>query len=138
MIKGLEKLLLAKGIKPTAMRLIVLEFLRSQRSAISLTEMEAQLDHSDRATIFRTLKTFEEKGMIHAIDDGTGKTKYALCQDECDTLHHHDLHIHFYCNSCEETTCHPGIAIPEIHLPEGYAMQEINLVVKGTCMKCTA
>lgn len=137
MIKGLEKRLLAKGIKPTAMRLIVLEFLSGQRSAISLTELEARLDHSDRATIFRTLKTFEEKGMIHPIDDGTGKTKYALCQDECGD-NHHDLHIHFYCNHCEETTCHPGIAIPEIHLPEGYVMQEVNLVVKGTCVKCAA
>lgn len=138
MIKGLEKQLLAKDIKPTAMRLIVLEFLRRQHAAITLIDLETGLDHSDRITIYRTLKTFEEKGMVHRIEDGTGATKYALCPEACDPGHHHDLHIHFYCMDCKETTCLPGIEIPAVQLPARYVLQEINLVAKGTCNKCAA
>lgn len=132
----LVKRLEAKQINPTAMRLLVLEFLARQRAAITLIDLENGLDHSDRVTIYRTLKTFEEKGMVHRIDDGTGAAKYALCPEECGTQHHHDLHIHFYCTTCKETTCLPSVGIPDVRLPESFRLSEISLVAKGTCDKC--
>lgn len=130
--------MLARKIKPTAMRLVVLGFLHRQHAAVTLIDLENGLDRSDRVTIYRTLKTFEEKGIVHRVDDGSGAAKYALCPDACDAGHHHDLHIHFYCIACKETTCLPGFEIPELRLPERYTMQEINLVAKGTCNKCAA
>ena len=70
-------------IKPTAMRMLVLEKLSMQHSAISLTDLEDQFEKSDRTTIYRTLKLFELKGLIHIIDDGTGAPKYARCSSLC-------------------------------------------------------
>ena len=131
-----EQRLTDKHINPTAMRLLVLEVLLNQTSAMSLSDIEKSLEPADRITIYRTLKTFEEKGMIHSIDDGTGSPKYALCIEDCDANHHHDLHVHFYCTNCKETFCLPDSKIPELSLPVGFSAVEMNLVVKGVCINC--
>lgn len=137
MTKDIESTLKSKKINPTAMRLLVLDFLTKQTSAISLNDLEKGMGPSDRITLYRTLKTFEEKGLVHSIDDGTGATKYALCDTDCDGENHHDLHVHFYCNSCKETFCLPNTQIPEIALPTGFERQEMNLIIKGICELCT-
>jgi Fur family ferric uptake transcriptional regulator len=133
---GTEKKLANKNINPTAMRLLVLDSLLKQNSAVSLSDIEKTLEPADRITIYRTLKTFEEKGLIHIIDDGTGSPKYALCPDECNPGHHHDLHVHFNCILCKETFCLPDTKIPEVLLPGNFIATEMNLVVKGICSKC--
>lgn len=131
-----EQKLTAKNINPTAMRLLVLDSLLQQHSAVSLSDIEKSLHPADRVTIYRTLKTFSEKGLIHVIDDGTGSPKYALCTDDCDTDQHHDLHVHFYCVNCKETFCLPNSKIPEVALPADFTSAEMNLVVKGVCSNC--
>lgn len=118
------------------MRLLVLDFLRKQSTATSLTDIESDLIHSDRITIYRTLKTFQEKGLVHCIEDGTPAPKYALCEDDCNANHHHDLHVHFYCHRCNRTYCLPNSSIPEIQLPQKFQPEELNLIVKGVCEQC--
>lgn len=137
MIKiGIEQKLKDKEINPTAMRLLVLDHLLEQHTAISLSDIEKGLAPADRITIYRTLKTFEDHGLVHSIEDGTGVPKYAICLEECDAHAHHDLHVHFYCNSCKETFCLPKSKVPQIGLPKGFIFQEMNLVVKGVCNRC--
>ena len=131
-----EQKLIHKNINPTAMRLLVLDFLLDQSSAIGLSEIEKNLAPADRITIYRTIKTFEEKGLVHLIDDGTGTPKYALCDDDCDANEHHDLHVHFYCITCKETFCLPDSKIPDITLPKKFSTLEMNLTVKGVCDQC--
>lgn len=118
------------------MRLIVLDFLVKQTSAISLTDMELGLQRTDRVTLYRTLKTFEEKGLVHRIENGSGIAKFALCQQECDAGQHHDTHVHFYCNACKETFCLPRTSIPEVVLPMNFQSEEMNLIIKGICPDC--
>lgn len=131
-----EKKLTDKKINPTAMRLLVLNFLLKQNTAVRLTDIEKGMEPADRTTIYRTLKTFEEKGLVHSIDDGTGFPKYALCADACDADEHHDLHVHFYCLKCKETFCLPNSKIPDVSLPDKFHSSEMNLVVKGICDQC--
>lgn len=119
------------------MRLLVFEFLQKQHAAVSLSDIEDSFDTSDRTTLYRTLKTFEEKGVVHQIDDGTGTAKYALCETDCDCLIEQDLHLHFHCSECSETVCLTEHKIPHIHLPEGFQAENVNLVVKGICDKCS-
>lgn len=138
MLKQLEERLQQKSIRPTAMRLLVLEFLDGRDSAISLTDLENGFERSDRITLYRTLKTFEEKGLVHSIDDGSGAPKYALCQDDCISSYHRDLHVHFYCHSCKQTYCLPSYKIPDLRLPAGYIAEEASLLVKGQCERCRA
>lgn len=136
MIQSLETKLNGKNICPTAMRLLVLEALSDQEAAISLSHLEKAFDKSDRVTLFRTLKTFQENGLVHIVDDGTGAPKYALCEEGCNCDIKRDLHVHFHCRVCSETFCLPKYKIPEIDLPERFRPEEANLVVKGICGKC--
>lgn len=133
----LELILEKNNVKPTAMRLLVLQFLINQKVAVSLTNIEEYFDNSDRTTLYRTIKTFEEKAIVHQIDDGTGISKYALCENGCNCVIEQDLHLHFHCSNCNETVCLTEHKIPHINLPEGYLAEDVNLVVKGICEKCS-
>lgn len=136
MLKKLESKLTSKNIRPTAMRLLVLDFLSGRSAAISLTDLESAFERSDRITLYRTLKTFQEKGLVHTIDDGTGAPKYALCEEGCRCDFERDMHVHFHCRVCSETFCLPKYKVLEIDLPENFQPEEANLVVKGICAKC--
>lgn len=126
----------ARDIRPTAMRLLVLQQLARQPFAVSLVELEQLLDTADRVTIYRTLKTFLDHKLVHSIDDGTGAVKYALCADTCD-CQPSQLHAHFHCTSCQKTYCLTESTIPAIHLPQKFVLHEAELVVKGLCERCS-
>lgn len=133
-----EIILTQKKIRPTAVRLLVLKYLGRQSVATSLTDIENNFDRSERTTLYRTLKTFEENGIVHKIDDGSGIAKFALCEMECNCELETDLHLHFHCNTCGETQCLTEQKIPHIILPKGYKAMDANLVVKGVCSKCNS
>lgn len=135
-MKKVEQLLNNKNVRPTAMRVLVYQQLVEADMAISLTDIENNFDQADRTTLYRTIKTFENNGVVHAIEDGTGVTKYALCDAFCNAHHHKDLHLHFHCTICEETTCLTHYKIPKIILPKGYHAKDVNLTVTGVCDKC--
>lgn len=136
MAHPLEDTLIAKQITPTAMRLLVLDVLQRHPAALSLADVEALLQPVDRITVHRTLKTFTEKGLVHRVEDGSGAVKYALCAPTCTPTQHHDLHVHFFCTQCRETSCLPAVPIPAIILPGAYRVQETSLVMKGLCAPC--
>lgn len=133
-----EDVLIAKQITPTVMRLLVLGVLQQHAAALSLADVEQLLQPVDRITVHRTLKTFTEKGLVHRIEDGSGAAKYALCEPTCTPELHQDLHVHFFCTKCLETSCLPTVAVPAIALPGAYRVQETSLVMKGLCPRCTA
>lgn len=134
-MKELENKLKSRAVKPTTMRLLVLEVLEQQAAAVSLQDLEEAFEKADRITLYRTLKTFQEKGLVHSIEDGTGATKYALCEPGCECAPE-DLHVHFHCNSCGQTFCLPKVGIPAFQLPGNFSLQEISLMAKGTCAAC--
>jgi len=135
MNQKIDKKLTSRNIKPTAMRQLVLQVLTEQKTAISLPELENKFEKADKATLYRTLKTFEENKLIHSIDDGTGSVKYALCQETCE-CHPEDLHVHFLCTSCSQTYCLTDIPVPKINLPTKFQLEKVNMVVKGICSNC--
>ncbi len=131
----LENKLEKRDIKPTAMRLLVLQFLTEQIKAVSLSDIENSLYYADRSTLFRTLKTFEKNKLIHSIEDGSGQVKYAICLEECDCSAQ-DLHYHFHCTKCTNTFCLTSLSVPAIDIPKGFVMQQANMVIKGVCANC--
>ncbi|MBD0777297.1 transcriptional repressor [Maribacter sp. ANRC-HE7] len=137
-MEKIVQLLESKGIRPTAIRLIAYKRLAELDVAISLGNLEKDFMVSERSTLFRTMKTFVDKGVVHQIEDGTGVIKYALCEENCECEVGNDLHLHFHCNNCNETVCLTEHKIPHIHLPEGYKTEDINMVVKGVCDKCSS
>lgn len=133
-----EDTLIARQITPTPMRLLVLDVLQRHPAALSLADVELLLGHAYRITVHRTLKTFTEKGLVHRIEDGSGAVKFALCEPGCPPEHHQDLHVHFFCTRCRETSCLPTVMVPVIALPGAYQVQETSLVMKGLYENCAS
>ena len=134
----IEQVLKEHHIRPTAIRLLMYRLLKNSDVALSLNDIESDFDQSERTTLYRTIKTFEQKGLVHQIDDGTGIAKYALDRLGSGKGPSQDLHLHFHCTNCNETICLTDRKIPHISLPEGFITQDMNLVLKGTCDKCNA
>lgn len=124
-----------KGVRPTAMRILVLQYLTELGHMTSLIDLENHFDYADKSTLFRTLKTFEDKGVIHKVDDGTGIVKYGLCSETCSCLKE-DQHFHFHCEKCKETYCLSSMSIPKLELPSQFILRQVNLVLKGICPNC--
>ncbi len=126
-----------KNVRPTAMRILIYKYMAEKEIAVALTDIENAFEKAERTTLYRTLKTFEENGIAHQIEDGTGIAKYALCEPGCNCELDQDLHLHFHCDHCDETVCLTEHKIPHINLPEGYIAEDANLVVTGICEKCS-
>jgi len=133
----IEKTLLDNSIRPTAMRILIYKFMANNETAVALTDIEEAFEKAERTTLYRTLKTFEEKGIVHQIDDGTNISKFALCQPGCNCEIDQDLHLHFHCSQCDKTVCLTEHKIPHINLPAGYIAEDVNLVIKGICDTCS-
>lgn len=124
-------------LKKTPARVFVLMRLLQSHAAISYQMFEKELKHlADRITLYRILKSFEEKGIIHKTFDHEGLPKYAMCHDTCQTNHHHDHHVHFNCTQCNETICMEKIDIPKISLPKGFKATSFAFSVNGLCKTC--
>ncbi len=136
--QALVKKLSSRKIQPTAMRLLVLKFLVDQKAAVSLNLLETHFTRSDRTTLYRTLKTFEEKGLVHRIDDAGDSTKYALCPADCTCTYPNDTHLHFFCTDCENTFCFTDLSIPNFPLPDQFIPEKGNFVISGYCPACAA
>lgn len=132
----LEEKLENRDIKPTTMRLLVLKELLDAETAISLKKLEAKFDRADKATLYRTLKTFQEKKLIHGLEDGTGSTVYALCEEDCE-CGPTEQHVHFHCEQCDETYCLTQAKIPVMPIPIGFKAREATMVYRGTCVNCS-
>ena len=78
-LKKLEQ----REIKPTAIRLLILKTMMQHKEAFSLLDLENDLDTVDKSTIYRTITLFLTHHLIHAIDDGSGSLKYAVCSNDC-------------------------------------------------------
>ncbi|WP_423999221.1 Fur family transcriptional regulator [Maribacter sp. IgM3_T14_3] len=133
----IEKTLDNKSVRPTAMRILIYKFMAGKQNAVALTDIENAFEKAERTTLYRTLKTFEEKGIVHQIDDGTNISKFAVCEPGCNCEIDQDLHLHFHCSQCDKTVCLTEHKIPHINLPAGYIAEDANLVIKGICDSCS-
>ncbi|MBQ7878865.1 MAG: transcriptional repressor [Bacteroidaceae bacterium] len=124
-----------KGIRPTAVRLLVAQALAASDSLLSLSDLEVLLDTVPKSTIFRTLTLFTEHRLVHCIEDGDGAFRYELCSGghDCDIS---DMHTHFYCEVCRKTFCFKEVHIPQVQMPDGFEMHSVNYMVKGVCNRC--
>lgn len=131
------EILESRGIKATAIRIMLLRVMASEGHAMSVQSLEDELETFDKSTIFRAITLFNEHGLLHSIDDGTGVVKYAFCHDDHEE-EHQDLHVHFYCESCHKTLCLEDVPAPHVDLPEGFVQHGVNFVVKGLCPDCSS
>ena len=125
------------NLSVTESRKRILQIFLEEKGALAHGDIEKRAGEKfDRVTIYRTLQTFLEKGIIHSIPTADNAIRYALCKDQCSAGHHHDHHIHFICNNCQRTYCLDDVVTPEIKMPKGYQASHVEVVVEGVCKDC--
>ncbi len=134
-----DHMLADHGLRKTSFRKEVLSiFLENKGKAVTNATIEDSLKDFDRITLYRTLKSFEEKGLIHIALDSKGLSRYALCDHNCNAHQHQDTHAHFHCDNCGNTTCldemHDGY---ESLVPQGYQIKDVQITFSGVCQSCT-
>jgi Fur family transcriptional regulator, ferric uptake regulator len=138
MVSRSNAILREHGLRVTSVREKVLQiFLDAGQTALSNADIEKHFDRLDRITLYRTLRTFEEKGLIHQVVDNSNTPKYAACSDHCEEHDHHDDHAHFHCVKCEKTICLEGTVLPAVIPPSGFKVAEKHMVLSGTCDACS-
>jgi Fur family ferric uptake transcriptional regulator len=131
-----RQILRESNLRLTTSRSSILGLFLNNPHALSYADIEKEVGSSfDRVTVYRTLRSFLDKGIIHKILDDTGP-KYGLCSEYCSAAQHRHNHVHFKCSKCGQTSCLDEVAIPEIDLPNGYKPREVNLLVQGVCDDC--
>ncbi|WP_258098163.1 Fur family transcriptional regulator [Marinoscillum pacificum] len=123
-------------LRVTDCRMDVLEHFQQQKRALSFRDLEDRFQEYDRVTLYRTLHSFEENGLLHKIPGDSGSAVYGLC-NSCGVESHHHNHMHFKCTSCGVTECiDTPINIPSVSLPKDYKMSDMDVIINGLCKLC--
>lgn len=132
----IENLFALKKIRATSNRISIYEAILHQNNTFSLVNIEDALLHLDKSTIFRTMILFEERQLIHSIEDGSGSKKFCLCPNQgyCQL---DESHCHFHCEVCGKTICLDKLTVPEVNMPEGFIVKKANYIIQGICPDCS-
>ncbi len=133
----LMEILKKNQLSVTESRKQILELFLETPGALAHSDIEKSTHAAfDRVTVYRTLQTFVDKGIIHNIPTSDNSILYALCKDNCEEGHHHDHHVHFVCDNCNKTICLEDVTVPEVKLPQGFVPRHAEMVVNGICDDC--
>ncbi|PWJ42996.1 Fur family transcriptional regulator [Sediminitomix flava] len=129
-----EDLLNQYNLRKTAFRIELLTYFDKTKHALTVSEIIARSDgKTDKATIYRTLMTFEKSGLIHKVPDPNNNARYALEYTENSEVKNH---AHFICHSCKKTFCMNDLSVPSIECKEGFVVKVSNLTLEGVCPEC--
>ena len=132
----LRRVLMSHNLRITDCRKNVLQFFMDREAALSQGDLETQFKQYDRVTLYRTLNSFLDAGILHKIPNSQGAATYGLCHETCSPEHHNHNHVHFKCNNCGQIKCLDDKSVPEVTVPDGYLIETVNMIVDGVCAKC--
>lgn len=136
-MKQIPDILKRNSLSITDGRIKILELFYKSDGALAHADIEKKTGQVlDRVTVYRTLQTFVEKGIIHQVPTTDNSILYALCKQNCEEGHHHDNHVHFVCNQCEETVCLDDVTVPLVKLPVGFRPTHAAMIITGLCNNC--
>ncbi len=135
--KDIADLLSSHGLKKTPIRIQILNLFLQHHYALSANDL---VDHMksgiDRVTVYRTLIAFEAQGILHKASENKHGIKYALCQHSSSYQEHADKHVHFVCESCNQTYCLSDVVIPEVQISAEFSVHKVNYTISGVCGAC--
>jgi len=122
-------------LKATPIRTEILKIFQQDDRAVPQSEILQKLSHPDRVTVYRTLQSFMEKGLIHEALSDQHETYYALCSSCKPGIHRHH-HAHFKCNDCGDVSCIEVESETRFDIP-GFQVDKVNIEITGLCAKCS-
>lgn len=135
-MEPVEKILTHYQLKNTKIRHAVLNLFLNSKTGLSHTDVSKLLEIPfDRVTLFRTLSSFEEVGLIHKIIGLNGISLYAFSENQ--DPEKEESHAHFICLHCGEAFCLDDVFLPQIiDIPKGFKTVQLDVKVKGYCKDC--
>ena len=133
--EDIKKLLRTRNLKATELRLDLLKIISSFSKAVSYKEIQNSLIKFDRVTLYRTLNTFINRGILHKIIFEDNQSFYALCSMECTSDKHQCQHIHFQCNHCKEVSCIESKNSIQLDISNHF-VDDIEITASGLCQRC--
>jgi Fe2+ or Zn2+ uptake regulation protein len=131
-MKQPKEILIDKGVKPTFQRLRILEYLQKHNNHPTVEmiyeDLVREIPTISKTTIYNTLNSFLEKGIIHAITITGTETRY-----DFKTIPHH----HFLCKRCGKVI-DVDIECPYVKKGKigGHKIEELHGYFKGICKGC--
>jgi Fur family transcriptional regulator, ferric uptake regulator len=139
-MKASTQLLKSNGLKRTAAREAILKLLADAERPLShhdILNNKSSKVHLDRVTVYRTLETLQNKGLLHRIQGMDGTWRFCRHRSEAPGECAGN-HIHFLCSKCDQMSCLPEQPLPWIETPAGAIVHSKQLVVHGHCAACVA
>lgn len=134
-MKRLKSMLKEKGIKPTYQRIKILEYMSKNKNnhpnvETVYEELLEDIPTLSLTTVYNTLNTFLEKGLVYGVTITGTEIRYDLNKDP---------HHHFLCKKCGQ------IIDIDIKCPYaegkkdtvyGHRIEEVHGYFKGICKDC--
>ena len=131
----IKKLLQKRKLKATNIRISLLNKMGEHGSAISYSAIKKALNPINRVTLYRTIESLKEKGIIHKAFQENSEVYYAICGNTCGENHHHHEHVHFKCLKCNTISCEKLDQILEFSLSD-FIVNKISINLEGVCKFC--
>lgn len=126
-----RELLAQSGLKATAQRVRVLGAVLAFREALSPQALLAAIRWEgpmDKVTLYRTLESLAEHGLISRHEAGDGSVRY------CAAGPGHPQHHHFFCQRCRRLLClDPDAVRVGADVP---GVEQVVVRLDGTCADC--
>lgn len=118
--------------------MIVLEVLNQVDRPLSHQEIanEPAIGRLDRVTLYRTLTTLQQAGLLHRIQGVDGVWRFRGHHTQSGKCGGN--HIHFLCLECNQMSCLPEQPLPWVKEPNGAEVFGKQLVVYGRCAGCNS
>ena len=132
MFKKYKESLAEFNINPTIQRVKILEFLDKNRIHPTAEQvylgLKDQMISLSKATVYNTLKTFAESGIIYELTVFENETRYEYNRDN---------HIHFKCTKCGQIfDINQGNDIFSESTIDGHKISEYQINLRGICNSC--
>ena len=126
--------LLENGIRPSAQRLAIMNYLLTHFTHPTVDEVYQGLCNEiktlSRTTVYNTLRMFAEKNLAQMITIN----EHHVCYDGCVTPH-----THFYCNRCGhvfDVFADTSAELPKEMNIDGHQVLETQVYYRGICKNC--
>ena len=132
-----RQLIRAAGLRSTAPRIAVYQFLEQAVSPVSHAEVADALQSRgfDKATVYRNLTDLSEAGLVARRDLGDHIWRFELLRTGKPETHSHP---HFMCGTCGEVVCLPevNVQIVPVEGQKNSFGSVSEVLLKGTCERC--
>jgi Fur family ferric uptake transcriptional regulator len=130
-----EKLLSSAYLRRTDPRIAILSILLTTHKPATQDYIAEKLagDAPDKVTIYRTLESLIEAGLVHKVFLQERAWRFEL-SDNCTKK---QCHPHFTCTNCGGTHCMTGISLPLAkNPPKGFIVHHQSVQLEGLCPRC--